>query len=164
MTTEADRQAATRVVEQFDVGPKWMEALDPDAPEWLVAVHTDWVRAYREADMDWILEHSHPDLLIVQPKELPDGNSYTGRDGMVQNLLDWPREWEDFQVDPQRVFAVREGVYVIDGIHRGRSIKMGYEIEAQIVWLLTVEDGLLRRWEMFLNVEDAVAAGEAGAD
>jgi hypothetical protein len=162
MTTEADRQAAIEVLREFDVNEAWIEAIDAGAPNWLVERCTDLARAFREADLDWLLEHAHPELVISQPEGLPDANTYLGPDGIVENLLDWPREWENFRIDPQRIFAVRDGVFVIDAIHRGRSLRMGFEMEGQVVWLLTYEGDMLRRWQMFRTVDEAREAAGAG--
>jgi ketosteroid isomerase-like protein len=162
MTTEADREAAVAVLRDSGVHAGWMEAVEPDSPEWLVDLVADLTRAYREADLDWLLEHTHPEAEITQPDALPDARTYSGREAMIENFLDWPRQWEDFRIEPRRVFAIRDGVFVIDAIHRGRSLTMGVEVEGPVVWLFTYEGDLMRRWQMFLSVEEAVEAAQAG--
>lgn len=161
MTTEADRDAAAELLREFGVHEGWTTAIDPGSPDWLVALLADLTRAYRDADVDWLLEHTHPEAVIEQPKEFPDPTSYHGREGLLENYMDWPRQWEDFAVEPRRIFAVRDGVFVIDAIHRGRSLTMGVEVEGPVVWLFTYEGDLMRRWRMFLSVDDALEAAEA---
>jgi ketosteroid isomerase-like protein len=162
MTTEADRQAALEVLRGFEVDEGWTESVEQGSPDWLVDLCSQLARAYREADLDWLLEHAHPEMVISQPEALPGASTYAGRDGLIENFLDWPRQWEDFQVEPKRIFAIRDRVFVIDAIHRGRSLKMDVEVEGPVVWLFTYEGDLMRRWQMFLSVDEAVEAAGAG--
>jgi ketosteroid isomerase-like protein len=158
---EDRRRGARQVMVDLDVGDDWFEALDPDSPAWLRDWTLQTVEAWRAGDLDWVLEYSHPEIEIVQPHELPDARTYNGRDGVIEALLDWPREWEDFQVEATRIFAVDDERIIVDTIHRGRSLKMGIEIEAPIVWLFTREGDLTRRWDMFTSVDQALAAAKS---
>src|SRR3954451_2623347 len=74
----------------------------------------------------------------VQPPEIPGGRSYRGLEGLIDALLDWPLEWQDFSVEPKRVFALDDSRAVVIAVHRGRSRTMGIEVEAEIVWLFSV--------------------------
>jgi ketosteroid isomerase-like protein len=148
----------------IEVGEDWFDALDPNSPDWLC----DWVRAtydiWRTGDLDRLLGQSHPEIMIVQPHELPDARAYHGKEGVINALLDWPREWEDFAIEPKRIFAVGGDRIVVDTIHRGRSLRMGIDVQAEVVWLFTQEGELTRRWEMFLSVGQALdVAGAASA-
>ena len=103
----------------------WLRAVDPDSPERIV----DWTRqtadAWQRGDLERLLERSDPEIVIVQPRELPDARTYRGHDGVIEALLDWPREWENFQVEPKRIFALDDDRVVVDTVHRGRSLRMG---------------------------------------
>jgi ketosteroid isomerase-like protein len=142
----------------IDMGDHWLEVIDPDLPEWLLARQRETVDAYRAGDLEWLLEHTHPEIEIVQPPEFPDGRSYCGLEGPIDALLDWPREWEDFQVEPKRIFALDDSQLVVVAVHRGRSPRMQIDIEAEIIWLLTFEDRLTRRWDMFMSLDAALDA------
>jgi ketosteroid isomerase-like protein len=155
---EDRRQRVREVMKSLEADEAWLDALDPESPEWLVELQQQTLEAYRSGDLDWVLDNAHPEVEISQPAELPDARSYRGREGMIEALLDWPREWEDFRVSPKRVFAPDNEHVVVVGIHNGRSLRMGIEIEVEIVWLYTLEDGLMRRWQMFLNLDDALGA------
>jgi ketosteroid isomerase-like protein len=156
------RRRARQVMVDLEVGEDWLDAVDPDSPAWL----SEWVRelysVWSTGDLDRMLAQTHPEVEIVQPHELPDARTYHGREGLIDALLDWPREWEDFAVEPKRVFAVGDEI-VVETVHRGRSLRMGIEIEAAIVWLFTREGELTRRWDMFTTIEQALqAAGPPG--
>lgn len=156
---DPDRHQRVReVMQSVDMGDDWLEVIDPDLPEWLLARQRETVDAYRTGDLEWILEHTHPEIEIVQPPEFPDGRSYRGLEGLIDALLDWPREWEHFQVEPKRIFALNDSQLVVVTVHRGRSRKMQIDVEAEIVWLLTFEDRLTRRWDMFMSLDAALDA------
>jgi ketosteroid isomerase-like protein len=153
------RERARQVM--IDLGVEvdaWLRAVDPDSPERIV----DWTRqtadAWQRGDLERLLERSDPEIVIVQPRELPDARTYRGHDGVIEALLDWPREWENFQVEPKRIFALDDDRVVVDTVHRGRSLRMGIEIEADIVWLFSQVGELTRRWDMFTSVDQALAA------
>jgi ketosteroid isomerase-like protein len=141
---------------------KWVEVLDPDSPQWMVALQRELVDAYRAGDLQWVLDHSHPDIEIVQPPEFPDARTYRGLEGVVDAFLDWPNEWEDFEVEPTRIYALDDDLVIVEAIHRGRSRAMGIDIEAEIFWLYRLDDGRTRRWEMFMSREAALTAARTG--
>ena len=62
------------------------------------------------------------------------------------------------RVEPKRIFALDEGRFVVSGIHSGRSLKMGLEVEVEVIWLFTYDDDVMRRWDMFLSLDDALEA------
>ncbi len=119
------------------------------------------IDAYRNADIDWLLEHADPDVEITQIAELPGARTYRGREGFIDALLDWPRQWQDFQIEPRRLFAVGDDHLVIASIHRGRPGEMDIEVEAEIVFLMRWRDRLMTDWNMFMTVDEAVAAAQA---
>ena len=98
---------------------------------------------------------------ITQIAELPGARTYRGCEGFVDALLDWPLQWQDFQIEPLRLFAVGDDHLVIASIHRGRPASMDIEVEAEIVFLMRWRDRLLTDWNMFMTVDEAVAAAQA---
>jgi len=158
-------EAARDVMRRLDVGPQWETVLDPGMPPELESLTRQYIEAYRTADLEWVLEHTDPGILIVQVPEIPDSRTYTGRDGMIEALLDWPRQWEDFRIEPRRVFTPDSGHVIVVSLHSGRPHSMDIEVEAEIVFLFSWRDALLARWEMFLTVDEALSrAAESGAD
>jgi ketosteroid isomerase-like protein len=156
------RERARQVMMDLEIGDEWLSVLDPDSPTWIADYIREFSDAYRTGDLDWLLEQSDPEIEIVQPAEFPDGRTYRGHDGVVEALLDWPNEWEDFQLEPKRVFAVDDEQFVVVAMHKGRSRRFGVEVAAEIVWLFRRREQRTTRWDMFMNVEQALAAANAG--
>jgi ketosteroid isomerase-like protein len=153
-------QEVREALRSLELGDEWEAAIEGDFPAHLAAAQWESLEAYRRADVEWLLEHADEGIEIVQPPEFPDPRTYHGREGLLDCLLDWPRQWEDFQLEPRRIFAVDDEHVVTVAVHRGRARDI--EVEAEIVWLTAWRDATLTRWEMFMNVDDAVAAASSG--
>jgi ketosteroid isomerase-like protein len=166
MAASEDRhEAAREVIRQLGFGEHWKTFIDPDMPPALMEIVIATLRAYTRADIDWLIANGHPDLVISQPPEFPDARSYRGDEAVVDALLDWPRQWENFHVEPRRVFAPDDEHVVIVALHKGRPHSIDIEVEAEIAFLLHYRDGLATNWDMFLSVEEALGrAAERRAD
>ena len=166
MAASEDRhEAAREVIRQLGFGEHWKAAIDPDMPPALMEHTIDTLRAYQWADVDWLIAASNPDLVISQPPEFPGARTYHGSEAVVDALLDWPRQWEQFHVEPRRVFAPDEEHVVIVALHKGRPHSVDIEVEAEISFLLRWHDGRMTHWDMFLSVEEALSrAAERRAD
>jgi ketosteroid isomerase-like protein len=154
-------EAARQVMRDLDLGDEWNTVVDDRMPPELAALTAELVDAYRRADIEWLLEHSDPDLEITQIEELPDAKTYRGHEGLIDALLDWPRQWQDFRIEPRRVFSIGPDHVLIVGIHRGRTGMIDIEVEAQIVFLMRWRDRLLTDWNIFMTVAEAVEAANA---
>jgi ketosteroid isomerase-like protein len=158
-------QAAREVMRQVAARGDWEGAFDPDLPPAIAAFARDIVDAYRRGDLAWLLEHTDPDVEIVQVPEIPDAQTYTGREGVVDALLDWPRQWEDFRIHPHRIFAADPENLIVMAVHGGRPHSMDIEVEAEIVFVFHVRDGLMARWDMYLTLDEALSrAAQSSAD
>jgi ketosteroid isomerase-like protein len=154
-------EAARQVLRDFHMGDDWEQVVEEGMPPELEGLRRELFDAYRQADVEWLLEHADPEVEITQIPELPGARTYRGRDGFLDALLDWPRQWQDFRVEPLRLFAEGDDHLVIASIHRGRPSSVDIEVEAEIVFLMRWRDRLLTDWNMFMTVDEAVAAAQA---
>ena len=74
-------QARSFLLTEADLSPRedWEAALDPAMDEAQRELQLEIVDAYLGGDVDSIVEHAHPDVVIVQAPELPGARSYHGR-------------------------------------------------------------------------------------
>jgi ketosteroid isomerase-like protein len=154
-------EAVRQVLRDFQMGDEWVAAIEDGIPPELAGLLHELLRAYRDADVEWLLEHTDPNVEITQIAELPGARTYRGCEGFIDALLDWPLQWQDFQVQPLRLFAVGDDHLVIASIHRGRPASADIEVEAEIVFLMRWRDRLLTDWNIFMTVDEAVAAAQA---
>ena len=157
MTAAEDRhEAAREVMRRLGIGEHWMSVADPDLPDELRELLLGSLRAWERVDLDYLVETCHADIVVRQVPEIPDARTYTGPEGFVDALLDWPRQWEDFRMEPRRIFAADGEHLVVVALHRGRPPSMDIEVEAEIAFLLRYRDGLTYEWDMFLTDEEAL--------
>ncbi len=154
-------EAVRQVLRDFEMGDEWTAAIEDGIPPELASLLHELLRAYRDADVEWLLEHTDPNIEITQIAELPGARTYRGCEGFVDALLDWPLQWQDFQIQPLRLFSVSDDHLVISSIHRGRPASADIEVEAEIVFLMRWRDRLLTDWNIFMTVDEAVAAAQA---
>jgi ketosteroid isomerase-like protein len=114
--------------------------------------------AYEREDLDWLMDACHPEIEISQPREVPGGRTYRGREGVIEALIDWPLQWEEFRMEPRRLFAEGPDHLVMDTVHFGRPHSIEIDVEAEVFMVLSFEDGLATRWQMFLSRDEALAA------
>ncbi len=158
---EDRREAVRQVLRDFEMGDDWDTAIEDGIPPELRGLLGEMLDAYRRADIEWLLEHTDPDVVITQIAELPGARTYRGCEGFIDALLDWPLQWQDFQVEPLRLFAVGDDHIVIASIHRGRPASVDIEVEAEIVFLMRWRDRLMTDWNWFMTVDEAVAAARS---
>jgi ketosteroid isomerase-like protein len=99
-----------------------------------------------------------PDVVIVQPPEVPDAKSYEGPNAMIAALEDWPKEWEDFKADLIEVIDVSDDIVITGTRHVGRGRSSGLEMDFLVYYVARLRDGKLARWEMYLRRDQALDA------
>lgn len=156
MTTENRHEAARDVMRQLDIDEGWLAVADPDIPPDLFQTLTDSLRAWGRTDLDWLIDWCDPEIVIRQVPEIPDSSTYTGPEALVDALLDWPRQWDEFHIDPRRIFAADDEHLVVVALHRGRPPSMDIHVELEIVFLVRYRGPRLLAWDMFLTPEEAL--------
>ena len=120
-------EAAREVMRQVAARGDWQSAIDPSLPPSAAGSHT--TSRLPPGRPRLVIDHTDAEVVIVQVPEIPDARTYTGHEGLVDALLDWPRQWENFRMTPERIFApdtedLIEGrprrPAALDG-HRGRG-------------------------------------------
>lgn len=112
--------------------------------------------AFERGDIDWNLKHSHPDVEIVQPAEVPDSKTYRGHQGMRDAFADWPAQWDEFRVELLETIEMDDERVLSLSRHHMRA--RGLEMDTEVANVLTFRDGKLLRWEMFFGRDQALEA------
>ena len=114
--------------------------------------------AVGRGDLAWFEDKTAPDVVIVQPPEVPDFKTYEGPTAIADALADWPTQWEDFRMDLLDIIDVGDDVYVMATRHRGRGRESGIEMDFEVYYVSRTRDGKLVRMEMFFSREQALGA------
>ena len=125
--------------------------------EWVDLVRLGF-EALQRGDMAMFDGMTTPDLVLVQPPEVPDAKTYEGRDAIAEAMEDWPKQWEDFRMDLIEILDAGDEVAVSVTRHRGRGRESGIEMDFEVFYVQRGRDGKLARMEMFFKREQALEA------
>jgi ketosteroid isomerase-like protein len=114
--------------------------------------------ALQQGELDLFDEMSTPDLVLIQPPEVPDAKTYEGRGAVREAMEDWPNQWEDFRLDLLEIVEIGDDVAVSVTRHRGRGSGSGIEMDFEVFYVHQGRDGKLARMEMFFSREQALEA------
>jgi ketosteroid isomerase-like protein len=117
--------------------------------------------AYTRGDTEAVLALCAEDILIVQAPEVvatgvaPEQH---GHDGVLEAFGIWPEQWEDFEIEIERLVADPGDYVVIATLQRGRGRQSGVAVEAQFFFTFLIRDGSVAEWRIFVDEADALAA------
>jgi ketosteroid isomerase-like protein len=120
----------------------------------------DGLAAFNRGDFDALDAVLADDVVAVVPAGMPNEGTYEGREGYWLMLRHWIEAWEDFRAEAHDFIAIGDHVVVpVRQVGRGRG--SGVEVSAEMAYLLELRDGLLVRWQLCLDREEALAAARA---
>jgi ketosteroid isomerase-like protein len=121
------------------------------------------VRTVRVVIEGWVrgdpatLELISEDVVYVAPPAMLGGGTYHGHEGVLQWVVEWRREWTDYELDVERFEDLGDQVLTFE---RNRAIgkRSGVEVDMQTVSLWTLRDGKVARWQGFASEAEALEA------
>ena len=105
------------------------------------------------------LELIAEDVTYVAPTTMPGGGTYRGHEGVLQWVVDWRREWIDYELELERVEELGDRVMTVER-SRAKGKRSGVDVDMRTYSLWSLRDGKVVRWQGFPS-EDA-ALGAAG--
>jgi ketosteroid isomerase-like protein len=111
-----------------------------------------WNRGEHSFDPEWV----HPDVEIHTAAGVFTGSVYRGREGLERWVSDMEEAFDEWELEIDELDEVKPGrVLGIGSVHlRGRG--SGAPVDEPCAWVLDHADGLLTRFEPYLNrVEEA---------
>ena len=112
---------------------------------------------FARGDIQGVLRYVDPEGEVIESPRMPDAQTFQGHDGFVAAIEHWSGEFDDFQVEIERLIDDRDAViaYVRQC---GRGMQSGVPVETRVANLYTFRGGRIARWEMFLTLEEALEA------
>ena len=83
--------------------------------------------------------------------------AWRGVDEMWKASVEWLQAWEDVRLEPKRCVDLGDRVLVI-ARQTGRGRRSGLGLDQKNAQIFTLHDGKIVRWEMYLEVDDALRA------
>jgi hypothetical protein len=109
------------------------------------------------ADIGGIRDCLHPDAELHQPPELPDTDSFYGRDEVIRGTRLWLEGWEEgFRFEPEEF--VEDGEVTLVRVQlAGRGKGSGVDSSARLWQAWTFRDGLPCRCVIRASAREALA-------
>jgi len=122
-----------------------------------VAVVRSAFDAYLRGDEPAMLELTSPDIAVTQFPDQLDARDFHGHDGVRQAMAAWIGTWDEWTIE---LIGAREidGRVLATAVQRGRGKASGAPIESEVVFVFTVRDGVIVRWQMFRTEPEALKA------
>src|SRR3954465_11704645 len=96
--------------------------------------------AFNRGDVESAWDSSHPDAELHQPSEIPDSDSYYGREEWARGFYLWFSEFDQPRFEPQE--ATEAGDFVIMRVLvSGRGKSSGIDSTAEYFDAWTLRDG-----------------------
>ena len=68
--------------------------------------------AFLRGDMETLLGLMDPEIVLMQPPEVPDGTTLHGHAGVMGAIAAWPEQWDDFQIEIGQIIDAGDRVAV----------------------------------------------------
>ena len=125
-------------------------------PEAKLALIRKLYDAMAARDLDTIVSLVDPDLTIVQTPELPWGGEHEGLEGLA-TFYGVLTETVNSKVEHDELFVAGNRVVQI-GRTRGTVVSSGHPFDIREVHIWTVRDGMIVRFEAYIDTPAMLAA------
>ena len=98
-----------------------------------------------------------PDVTATQFPDQLDVRDYHGHDGVRELMAGWMDMWTDWSFE---ILEVRDigGHVLARGRQSGRGTASGAPMDSEVVFIFTVQGGVINRWQMFHDEREALDA------
>jgi uncharacterized protein len=117
--------------------------------------------AFAAGDGGAVLATFSPDIVWneAESNSLADGNPYIGPMAVAEGVFGRiGQEWETFTLADQTIYAVGEDMVLATGRYRGTHATTGKTINAQHVHIWWFEDGLVTRFQQYVDTKQLADA------
>jgi ketosteroid isomerase-like protein len=107
----------------------------------------------------WVAANVDPDVLLIDPPELPDAGSHHGHDAYVSRFREWTEPLGHFTAEVTE-FAHGPGATMAAIDVHGQATASGIPMEYTVFNVFRFRDGRITEYRLFLDRDAALA--EAG--
>jgi ketosteroid isomerase-like protein len=120
-----------------------------------VEVVREMLEAFNRGDYERSTALLHDEIEMYQAPEVPDSDTYVGKDGFLRGFTRWLSGFErGFQFAPEELVDCGDRVFarvMLRGVGRGS----GVELDQEIFHVYEVRDGQVSRVRAFFDRDDA---------
>jgi ketosteroid isomerase-like protein len=110
------------------------------------------------ADREIVTSVVDPEIELHTPLTSTTGGPYRGIEGLVHWIGEIDDQFDEWYSLPDEWRQLDDGRVLVLGELHMRGRESGIELDQSVGWLLTFREGRLRRYEVFADHEEALAA------
>jgi ketosteroid isomerase-like protein len=99
----------------------------------------------------------HPECVLEEPAEIPDGATYHGREGIARFFEDvYGEVWDEWHIVPIEIISGPYGVFA--AVHNSGRSKTGAEVQMQVFQTFRFRDGMISQATAGFDRSEALKA------
>jgi len=117
--------------------------------------------AFATGDAPAVLAKFSPDIVWneAENNSLAEGNPYVGPQAVAEGVFGrLGQEWETFSLTDQTLYGVGDNMVLVTGRYQGKHAITGKSINAQHVHLWWFEDGMVTRFQQYVDTKQLADA------
>jgi len=116
------------------------------------------IEAYNRGDLSFVYELAADDIEVHVDRNLINTGTYQGRDEFLRWMQNWQDAWRDITLDVRNVEAIGDRHLMVEVWQRAVGAGSGVPVEMDIVQLIEVGGGEIKRFHLYPDRESADAA------
>ena len=125
---------------------------------------------YNSGDLSFVIELAADDIEVFAHSGLINSGTYAGRDEFQRWMMSWQEAWAEITIDIRQVETVQDRFLLVEVGQQAVGAGSGVPVEMDIVQLIEVGGGEIRRFHLYPDRASAeatlerLAAGSPDAD
>jgi ketosteroid isomerase-like protein len=114
--------------------------------------------AYNTGDLSFVMELAAEDIEVHAAAALMNSGDYSGRDEFRRWMYEWQEAWSEITLEIRGIETIEDRFLLVDVFQRAVGSASGVPVEMEIVQLIEVGGGEIRRFHLYADREAADGA------
>jgi ketosteroid isomerase-like protein len=109
---------------------------------------------WNAGDYEGVLELYSDDVVMTAAPEWPDPGPWVGKEGVGWNQRQWLEAWDEVQLVTHELAFNGDKVLLV-GEWNSRGTASGFGGQMEVIFVLTLRDGLITHFDWFSDADEA---------
>ena len=114
--------------------------------------------AYERGDVTAMLADISDEIVVHQHPPIPDADTYYGREGLLQSLLDWAEGFDELDQKAEEFIDAGDGQIIVRVHQTAQLAGSDVPVEGVFWFLFTVKEGKTVRFDLYNDKDQALEA------
>ena len=118
------------------------------------------IEAYNRGDLSFVLQRASDDIEVFAHRDLLNTGTHRGREEFETWMRNWQDAWSEITIEVRGVDAIGDSFLIVETFQRAVGAASGVPVDMDVVQLIEVGDGQIRRFHLYPDRAHAQAALE----